>query len=510
MNVRELLLNTLSLAYLESNSGRNTQHLYDWVIDSVKIDSSSMGTTVPNGGDITAELKIILQHYVSTNLKEAIDASEIKRKIKISCGDNNAISDVVDDMFILHDDPLTNNNIAIGIRKLISVYKRQVEMVEQIDQAAREMKFNASADKRTIAMNLIAGLSPLVEGGNGEANGVVSSLKFGNATDVRETMLRGQESSSSAGIMRTGWKGFNKMCGEESGIRRGDLICVGALQHNYKSGTLLNLAKHIALYNTPYMLDPAKKPLILFISLENNIEDNILELYKSLRENETGTLISIKDVDVDEASKYVISRMSENGYEFEMIRAEAGSYTINDVIDTMQQRIDDGYEIHACIIDYLNLFSKSGCFGGQDAALIRDLFRRIRAWTNPKLITVITAHQLSSEAKFLLRQGTDCFVKDIAGRSYWDGCKSVDQELDMEVIQHIVKPGDGHSYLELMIGKHRKVSITPESAKYWAQRFEEAGAIRDDVNLPTSLYMRKIGGGNGDEGDSKSGGEWWS
>lgn len=509
MNVRELLLNTLSLAYLESNSGRNTAHLYEWVDESVKIDSSSMGS-IGSLQDSTAELKIILQHYMSTDLKEPIDAAEIKRKIKIACGEDSSIAGVVDDLFVLHDDPVANQLNAGAIRKQISGYKKQVEIVEQIDQAARTLKFDQTADKRTIAMNLIAGITPLVEGGSGEARGVVSSLKFGDEQGVKDTMLKGQESSSNEGIMKTGWQGFNKMCGEEGGIRRGDLVCIGALQHNYKSGTLLNLAKQIALYNTPYMLDPTKKPLIIFISLENNIEDNILELYKSLRENETGELVSIKDIDVEEASRYVIERMRKNGYEFEMIRAEAGVFSITDVIDTLQQRIDDGFEIHACIIDYLNLFSKAGCFGGQDAALIRDLFRRIRSWCNPKLITVITAHQLNSEAKFLLRQGTDCFVKEIAGRSYWDGSKSIDQELDMEIIQHIVKPGDGFSYLELIVGKHRKVSITAEAAKYWVQRFEEAGAIRDDIDLPRPLFTRKIGGGQLQEDGSESGGEWWS
>lgn len=509
MNVRELLLKTLSLAHLESNSGRYSEHLFEWVNESVKLDSSSMGSVTP-GSDATAELKMILQHYMATSLKEPIDANEIKTKIKIGCGEDSSIASIVDDMFILYTDPIDNNRVGGEIRKTIGEYRRQVEMVEQIDQAARELKFNAGADKRTIAMNLIAGITPLVEGTGSEARGVVSSLKFGDAAGVKETMRKGQESSGDAGIMKTGWKGFNRMCGEEDGIRRGDLICIGALQHNYKSGSLLNLAKHIALYNDPYMLDPSKKPLIIFISLENNIEDNILELYKSLRENETGKLISIKNIDVDEASAYVIERMRKRGYEFEMIRAEAGVYSIGDVIDTLSQRIDDGFEIHACVVDYLNLFSRTGCQGGNDAALQRDLFRRIRSWCNPKLITVITAHQLSSEAKFLLRQGTDCFVKEIAGRSYWDGGKSIDQEFDMEIIQHIVKPGDGFSYLEFMVGKHRKVSITPESSKYWVQRFEEAGAILDDINLPKALYTRKIGGGSINSDGSESGGEFWS
>lgn len=510
MNKKELLIDALTLAHLESRTGRNTEHLYEWVLDSVKVDTGSMGS-VYQGTDSVSELKVILQHYVSEGLANPIDGAELKRKVKLTCNDDAGVVETVDEVIREYDDPLDSNLMATAIRRRVGDFKRQVETVELINDAAKELKFNAGVDRRTVAMDLIAGLQPLMDGSGREAKGIVSSLKFDNHEDVKEEMVQGQDSSSSEGILTTGWKGFNKMCGEEEGVRRGDSVCIGALQHNYKSGTLLNLAKHFALYNTPYMLDDTKKPLIVFISLENNVSDNVLELYKSLYENETGKLISIKDIDPDEAARYVIEVLSGKGYTVEMIRAEAGTYGINDLIDTLQKRIDDGYEIHACVVDYLALFSKAGCVGGNDAALMRDLFRRARAWCNPKLISFITAHQLSSEAKFLLRQGTDCFVKDIAGRSYWDSCKSLDQELDMEIIQHIVKPGDGYSYLEFMVGKHRKVSITKEVDKYWAQRFEEAGAILDDINLSKSLYMRKVGGGSvNSDGEEEGGGDWWS
>lgn len=508
MNNKELIINSLALAFLESNSGRYSSHLYDWVLDSVKIDTASMGTGNLNT-DVVAELKAILVGYVSTELKEPIDAGELKRKVKLSADGDSAVTEAVEDLIHLYDDPIDNNKVSANIRKQIGEYKQQIELVEHIQSAAKEMKFNPNADTRTLAMNMIANIQPLLTGSNKEAKGIVSALNFDDKEGVQASLQRGQESSSSEGIMRTGWRGFNKMCGEEDGIRRGDLVCVGALQHNYKSGTLLNLAKHIALYNTPYMLDDTRKPLIVFISLENNVEDNILELYKSLKENETGKLVAIKSVDVKEATDYIIEKMSARGYKFEIIRAEAGSYGINDLIDTLQKRLDDGYEIHACIVDYLNLFSKAGTQGTNEAAQIRDLFRRARSWCNPKLITFITAHQLNSEAKFLLRQGTDCFVKDIAGRSYWDGSKSIDQEFDMEIIQHIVKPGDGHSYLEFMIGKHRKVSITREVDKYWVQRFEEAGAILDDIELSKPLFARKVGSGAVNEDGSEGSDSWW-
>lgn len=82
----------------------------------------------------------------------------------------------------------------------------------------------------------------------------------------------------------------------------------------------------------------------------------------------------------------------------------------------------------------------------------------------------------------LIRQGNEeSFVRDIANKGYYDSCKTIDQEVDLELYIHIVK-ADGKSWLTVQRGKHRLIQQTKEEYKYTVLPFEDIGDIRDDVN----------------------------
>lgn len=193
------------------------------------------------------------------------------------------------------------------------------------------------------------------------------------------------------------------------------------------------------------------------------------------------------------AAEQVNTFLSVCGYHVKFIRADSSLLNFRafyDIIDTYEKR---GYEIHAVALDYIGLMPREGCIGNNGSDTMRDLYRKIRNHCHPRSITFITAHQLSSEAKQLLRGGTSNFVKEIAGKSYWDGCKSLDQEVDLEIIQHIERPGDGHSYLTFQRGKHRKPGETPQAHQYCVYKFEEFGAIPDDIKGDCKA-LNKVGG----------------
>lgn len=107
-------------------------------------------------------------------------------------------------------------------------------------------------------------------------------------------------------------------------------------------------------------------------------------------------------------------------------------------------------------------------------------------------ITFITPHQLSTEAKQMIRDGYQDFVKQVPGKGYYRGCKSVDQEVDGEMYLHIEKLNK-KSYLTIQRGKHRGVDIIPDDDMYCVLPFPEKGPILDDLGK-APIYSRKIGG----------------
>lgn len=379
-----------------------------------------------------------------------------------------------------------------------------------IKQASQDVHFNEeSVNWKTFAADLVDQLEPYASNLVENTQGLVDEVDISDIDKLESVIQAGEEANSTEGIMRTGWQGLNRMTGEHGGIRRGDFVLIGALQHNFKSGMLLNIPKHVALYNRPYMLDPKRKPLILNISLENKIEDNILILYKNLKENETNQPVSIKDVDFTEAAAYLKEKLSVNGYHYKFLRFDPTDFTYRDLFELLDRYIAEGYEIHLVSLDYLNMMSKAGCSAGiNEAFRIRELFRRVRNYCNPKGITFLTAHQLSSEAKQLVRNGSSDFVKEIANKGYYDSAKGIDQEVDLEIGIHIEKPGDGHSYLTMGRGKHRKAgSITPDKDLFCVYRFENIGDIPDDIH-GSDLSRRSVGGGvNSQPGAAE--GAWW-
>jgi hypothetical protein len=127
--------------------------------------------------------------------------------------------------------------------------------------------------------------------------------------------------------------------------------------------------------------------------------------------------------------------------------------------------------------------SKLGCHASTIGGDVRELFRLIRSFTNPKGIAWITPHQISSDAYALLRNNADDFVKQIAKKGYWDSCRVLQQEVDLEILLHIEHLYN-KSYLTINRGKHRKPLATPLDDLYCVYPFAEFGCIPDDINGP--------------------------
>ncbi len=240
---------------------------------------------------------------------------------------------------------------------------------------------------------------------------------------------------------------------------------------------MMTMLRGFVKYNTPMMINPKKKPLILFITLENTISQNILWLYASFKENETGEYCDIRDINVDEAVEYLKGKFEANGFHVKMRRFNPTEFTYRDLF--------------SLLLKYEAMMNKTGCVKDTIGGDQRDLWRRVRNFTNPRKILFLSPHQLSSEAKNLVRQNIPNFVKEIANKGYYDGCKVIDQEVDGELYIHIEKR-NGSSNLTVQRGKHRKSGrLTPDEDQYVVLPFFDVGSIRDDIESG-DLSLKKL------------------
>lgn len=107
-------------------------------------------------------------------------------------------------------------------------------------------------------------------------------------------------------------------------------------------------------------------------------------------------------------------------------------------------------------------------------------------------ILFITPHQLSSDALQLQRENTEDFVKVIANRGYYDGCRRLGQEPDLEIHHHLVKY-QGKTYLAMQRGKHRN-TVTSEELQYLLLPLSAAGTIPWDIDKEESIGLRVMPG----------------
>jgi hypothetical protein len=389
MDATMILVQALSLAYWESRlqhtSGGSIQLLSN-VLEEVPIPDQNID------GDRTREIVVGLRglvlQYINKPDQGAMNLGTLLQRVRIICRDQNSIYDAF-------ANGLADGLEGIEIQKRCFLYAQELSDFVNLRKFQKQVKgFYAKhaysgeqIDIASAAAEMIEQLEHYVYHREGALidgiSGIVDYVDISDEEKMQDLFKKAQEESSSEGILKVGWQGLTRMFGWHGGLRRGDFYLIGALQHNYKSGMVLNLTKQVALYNTPYMIDPKKKPLILVVAAENATTDNMTFLYSSLVENETQQPADLTRVSYEEMTSYVKRRLGVNGYHFHHVRVNPSDFGYPELFTLILKLEAEGYEIHLLTIDYLNMFSKKGCTAGAQGQDVRDLFRRVRNFCAP-------------------------------------------------------------------------------------------------------------------------------
>lgn len=485
MDTKLLLVKSATLLYRESQIEKNSENsseLVKSVLATIKNPEFLMDTDF--GREVITYLKTTVIWMANSPKDTVFDKTDLLVRLRVNIGEDSSLYRAVEDAISPDYDEKETKKQCSKLRAELREYLQKLSVKELIKNSYKQVMFQEETiDWRHFVSDYIEQLEPYrnLDSNIEQHHAIVDSFMLSDRKAMASIIRRGLEETRSGGVIRFGQQALNRMFGAAGGMRRGEFLVIPALQHNFKSGQTLLMMSGAARFNNPAPTDPKKKPLILRVSFENDIKNDVLWLYKDLVEKETGQLCDVTNVDDIEASNYVAERLQATGFEIAMKRIDPTDFTYHDFFELIEKYESDGYEIFMIFCDYLNMMSKKGCTQGPAGTEIRDLFRRMRNFTSRKNISFITPHQLSTEAKLLLRQGGDGFLQEIAGKGYYDSCRTIDQEVDIEIYIHIVKV-NGVSYLCYQRGKHRKFDITPDKDLYFVYKFNEVGNIPDDIN----------------------------
>lgn len=410
--------------------------------------------------------------------------------------------------------PLEENQLkqyCLNLDRSLANHFRDERIREIMSKASSKVKFDRSSitDMKSFVAGVVAELEPYQVDTVKKDPAVIGEMNFNDELSVASIYSNVREQQAGTTILKTGYQAINRML--DGGFRRGETWVFGALQHNWKTGLSLTTFRQLAMYNTPVLKNPDRKPLMLRISFEDQLELNYQFLYASFLQIETGRIPTREELtatDPMEMAKYVRERLHQSGYETYFMCVNPSMWTYRDIINKILSLEAAGYEIHVCMLDYLLKLPTTGCDQGPHGVDIRNMYERLRNWMAARNILFITPHQLSTEAKMLRREGRTDFVKELVDGGYYAGCKQIDQVVDGELFIHIEYEAGykiSPAWLTIQRGKHRKIDQTEGEFLFTALPFTKGGIILDDINGP-DRSAKKVGAKSAAEG---GGNAWW-
>jgi hypothetical protein len=500
---KQLLVSCITLLCLEhredSPASASTE-LISEVLETIQVKETTIDSD--HGRQTFLEMRRLVQDLNSKTPVEFPSTMEVLQHVQVVCREETYLYEAV--AMAVNEIMPDGQSVMRRVnekRNGLRAYLNDNMINKIMREYSQKLLFSQAGSTNSIALirEMNEKLDPYVKARDEARHPAeIGTLDFDDPESVAKYFDAVKDTMSTEGAFKTGWKGLNRMLGKLGAMRRGEFILGGGLQHNFKTGFALTVFAHVALFNKPFMRDKNKKPMLLFVTLENELSDNLLILYKYLMENETGEAVDETQINTAEAVAYITARLQETGFKIMLTRFDPTDFSIagfTNWLDGIQAR---GYELQYLCVDYLNMLPKTGLDAKVAGDDIRLLFRRMRNYTAPRGITFFSPHQLSSDALQLMRENVEDFVKVVANRGFYDGCRRLGQEPDLELIFHIVKVG-GKSYFTIQRGKHRN-NVTAEADQYCVLPFAPIGTIPWDVDKEVDYSLRQLPGmGGGDD-----------
>lgn len=475
MDSRVILSKIVTLIY-RSRIINNTENddLARTILNTIKTDAPEFNF---NGHNAIKRLKEFCIELLEE--KEQIAKEVVIQSLSLILENDSKLLNIIKESIDSEHDDASNKRIITSMIKMLNNYYKEHVAIDILNKATYDLKFNRGkinnfSDYLKTTISSLEPLTSLISTLKDPA--VVNEIDFDNPESVTTVFEEVKSLNNNSGVYKLGWQDINKMT--QGGIRRGECVGIEALQHKYKTGFSLTAFMQIALENSPIVTkeeaETGKKPLLIRISFEDNLTNNLQFMYQYLKASE-GTPINQKDfgeLSAEDMSAYILARLTATGFKIKMRRVDPSQWTYSSLINYILELEAQGYAVHVLMCDYLLKMPTTGCTQGPVGVDKRDMVRRVRNFCSARNISFISPFQLSTEAKQLIRNGVPehQFVNEIAEKGYTDGCKTIDQELDLEIYIHIFNY-KRRKYLSVRRGKHRLSTVIADEDKYVIYRF---------------------------------------
>lgn len=478
MDIKLLLLKSISTLYYFSRTDATSSELVKNTISSVvdQMEISYDPTDISKERKTLSDLKLLIERLLNKELTVIIDREDLLSRIEIACDEDVRTIDLFK-RNLLEDTDVDESTIKFRSNlSELQDYLSEEKLISTIRKASRDISFDRSSikDLNTFKLQLIDKLNG-VKVDNQTSSQDPNVIDISDIGKLEETFKKAEDLISVEGILKFPFKGMNRMFGENNGGRRGEYVAIHALSGHNKTGTLLDIFCSMCLFNKPHLLDPTKKPLHVYFTIEDPVTEIVRKIYTMIRQNETELPVELRGIPYKEQAAYVSEKLSSQGFHVKIVDFENGGSPFK-YLNYLESFQEEGYEIFSVGCDYVNLMDKETVGKTNLAENTKGLHRIISDWTKPRDIFHYTAGQLSSDARDVLRMFPEDFIKRLIDKGYYEGCRTLSTEFDMEFFV-AKKTHNGETWQEFEWGKHRKLGATLETDKYFAMKYYPVGMI---------------------------------
>ena len=485
MNTIDVYLKIITLLVREIELGEENENdnSKDLIRTVLGLNKNKKANNLMGGeSTLVADLKDLILSI--NNAADTYTKEMVINSLKLILKDRKDILDVILQGLTVEMSVAGAKRSIVALRKYLNNYYRGEMISNTVMDAAYKLRSGAVEDKDVFVNDLITNLESFSIETKGKNEGVVDELDIEDDDGINNVLKVVKEQALGTVKLKTGWKKLNEML--SGGFRRGECVIVNALQHKYKSGFTQSLFMQLARLNTPVLTNKDKKPLLMYISLEDDASVFLEFMYRYLYYNENKEVPNLEEIEVPAMTKYIKEKLTVNGYHIKLLRVNPSDWTYKHVINKVLEYEADGYEVHALFIDYLAKLPTTGCISsGPMGTDYRDMWNRLRNFCSSpgRSILFLSPAQISTDGKNLIRNGVSDanFVKEIAGKGYTEISKQIDQVVDLELYIHIARI-DRKPYLTVQRGKHRTPTILDPEKMYFLLAFPPKAPIPEDIN----------------------------
>lgn len=284
------------------------------------------------------------------------------------------------------------------------------------------------------------------------------------------------------GVIRTGLQGLNKSLGTRGGFGLGETAVFAASSHNYKSGMLVSIMLWAIIYNK-IVVEYGKKALVYFVSLENEVNQNLMDVFKTLYCRVEKRHVDLKELSTDFITEWLQNYFAQFDVELFIDRYSPHEFSYKKFTNRYNAFVDMGYQLIVFDLDYMSeargvdpgdTFSAVG-----QIQLIKENYLKFMNHAKSCGYFLATGHQLTKRAEELA--GLHRYAVKKFNPSLMADSSDVHRIVDILFFMQLETNVDGHKFLTCVNRKNRGCKDTPEKDKFFAYPFTEFG-IEDDLD----------------------------